>query len=50
MKIIETRTREEWLEARRGYLTATDLAKIMTGGACCVGRGEAFEGGSEALT
>lgn len=32
MKIIETSTREEWLEARRGYLTATDLAKIMTGG------------------
>ncbi|CAB0973314.1 hypothetical protein FRC0485_01514 [Corynebacterium diphtheriae] len=32
MKIVETSTREEWLEARRGYLTATDLAKIMTGG------------------
>lgn len=32
MKIIETKTREEWLEARKGYLTATDIAALMTGG------------------
>ncbi|MDU0478361.1 YqaJ viral recombinase family protein [Staphylococcus chromogenes] len=32
MKIIETNSRDEWLEARKGYLTATDIATLMTGG------------------
>ncbi|GGD33322.1 hypothetical protein GCM10010915_12130 [Microbacterium faecale] len=30
--ILETQTREEWLTARRGYVTATDIARLANGG------------------
>lgn len=30
--IIETSTREEWLAKRRGYVTATDVARLANGG------------------
>lgn len=32
MKIISTNSRDEWLEERKKYLTATDIAALMTGG------------------
>lgn len=32
MKKLESSNREEWLEQRKQFLTATDIAKIITGG------------------
>lgn len=32
MKKLESNSREEWLEQRKQFLTATDIAKIITGG------------------
>lgn len=29
-RVIETKTREEWLELRRHYITATDIARLAT--------------------